>query len=129
MPHSTYILQRLKFPASSYTGQTSIDPHSRLGQHNSANGSTYTKSRRPWRLVATIAGFATKADAMAFERLWKRRSRGGLIAHLRTAWSMARDTDGLVLTSYFDYTEDLYYHSVVEFTESSSFYYISFSIF
>ena len=43
----------------------------RLSQHNAGDKSCKTYKHRPWRVVAIVTGFRTKAAALAFEFGWQ----------------------------------------------------------
>ncbi|MBN2556785.1 MAG: GIY-YIG nuclease family protein [Anaerolineales bacterium] len=58
---------------SYYTGWTT-DPKRRLQQHSAGNGSKYTRSRRPLKLVY-LEPFSAKHEAMARESAIKKYSR------------------------------------------------------
>ena len=63
-----------------YVGST-VDLERRVGQHEAGEGATYTRRRRPVRLV-WAAEFDRITDAFAFEKQvqgWNRRKRQALI--------------------------------------------------
>ena len=92
MKHFVYPLSSINNPNKSYTGQTSRSVFKRRDEHN--RGMTaYTKRMRPWRIVVSVGGFVSKAAAMRFERLWKHRSRGGLVEHLLALVRLMRVRD------------------------------------
>jgi putative endonuclease len=63
-----YVLRSLRFPDRYYSGLTSsVVP--RVEVHNSG-GSVYTRSLRPWELVAAIE-FSRESSAVAFEKYLK----------------------------------------------------------
>lgn len=64
-----------------YTGWTT-DPHRRVEMHNRGRGSSYTRSRRPVRLVY-VEACVNRSTAMRRERQIKRLSRGRKLALIR----------------------------------------------
>jgi putative endonuclease len=66
--HFVYVLRSTVDTSRYYTGLT-IDVPTRLAIHNSG-GSDYTRTLRPWELVAAV-GFSKQSSAIAFERYLK----------------------------------------------------------
>lgn len=58
-----------------YTGTWRL--YTRLSEHNQDGRHCYTQTKRPWAVVATVAGWNCRSDAMVFEKQLK-RYRGGL---------------------------------------------------
>jgi len=66
-----YLLQSfMGGPNFTYIGYSS-DPMSRLAQHNAGDKGCKTFKNKPWRVVAIVTGFRTKAAALAFEFGWQ----------------------------------------------------------
>ena len=99
MKDAVYLLSSILNPDKTYTGQSSRCVYVRLAEHNRGQTS-YTKRLRPLRLVVSVWGFNSKAAAMRFEKLWKRRSRGGLVAHLEALVRLVRSRNDLHIISH-----------------------------
>ncbi|MCA9688477.1 MAG: GIY-YIG nuclease family protein [Myxococcales bacterium] len=75
---------------SSATGRTYVgitrDLPRRLSQHNGeiAGGAKATRAGRPWRVGAQRDGFASRAEAQAFEAEVKRHRGGARVDWIRT---------------------------------------------
>ena len=103
MKDAVYLLSSILNPDKTYTGQSSRCVYVRLAEHNRGQTS-YTKRLRPLRLVVSVWGFNSKAAAMRFEKLWKRRSRGGLVAHLEALVRLVRSRNDLHIISHVTYS-------------------------
>jgi len=66
----TYYAYLLECSDGSYYAGWTSDPDRRLEEHRRGQGSRYTRSRRPLRLVYT-ASYATRSEAMKAERALK----------------------------------------------------------
>lgn len=66
--HYVYLIQSIKFPDQTYTGQTQ-DLKKRLASHNYGS-SPHTSKYKPWQIVVYL-GFKEKHKAVEFEKYLK----------------------------------------------------------
>jgi putative endonuclease len=78
--YSVYLL--VNGTGGTYIGYTSKPVDHRLKLHNSGRGGRFTKTRRPWHIVAVLTGFPTRRYALRYEYFSKRtsgRARGKIL--------------------------------------------------
>jgi predicted GIY-YIG superfamily endonuclease len=86
MPFTLYIL--LCCDGTLYVGHTD-DMVARMERHDLGQGSAYTSSRRPLKLLHTEE-FESRYEALAMERKLKGWSHSKKLAYLRGDWNVVR---------------------------------------
>ena len=99
--YTVFLLQNASNPNKTYTGYTGISVTVCAGRHSQGKRSPYTARLGQWRLVMAFHNFFSKQAAIQFATTWKRRSRGGLLAHLQAGWRMGSRNRQYVLASFF----------------------------
>ena len=81
-----YLLRSMPSPLSTYVGFTT-DPRKRIRQHNGeiTAGARRTHQRRPWQMLAVVAGFPSQVAALHSGAPRPRCARGGGAAAGRSA--------------------------------------------
>lgn len=80
-----------------YIGETS-NIRSRLHQHNSGRGSSYTNQQelRPWALFGYVYGFTDKKERLRFETWWKHCGNANRNAERRTPTGLLQLAHSLI---------------------------------